>query len=97
MVTIGSLGTLTLNVMAMTGLARARDARVTLRRIPVTGTLLLAAAVVLRLLAGRIGDLRTLLFGAALCWAVAFALLLVLLARVPTRSPTPRAHLGPAD
>jgi uncharacterized protein involved in response to NO len=96
-VTVGSLGTLTLNVMAMTGLSRSRDASARLRRLPVAGTFLLAAAVALRVLAERAGDLRSLLLAAALCWAVAFALLFVLLIRVPTQ-PRPRgAHLGPAE
>ena len=83
-VTIGSLGTLTLNVMAMTALSRARGASAALRWLPVAGTPLLAAAVVLRLSAGSVGDYRARLLTAALCWAVAFALLFVLLVRAPT-------------
>jgi uncharacterized protein involved in response to NO len=92
-ITIGSLGTLTLNVMAMTALSRVRDASAALRRLPVVGTLLLAAAVALRLAAGRVGDLRTLLVAAAMCWAAAFALLFVLLlhARLQARPRHARA------
>lgn len=81
-ITIGSLGTLTLNVMAMTWLLRARrDPAST--RLPVVATLLLAVAAVVRVSAGA-GPLepRTMLVAASLCWSGAFAMLLVLLLRV---------------
>jgi uncharacterized protein involved in response to NO len=91
-ITIGSLGTLTLNVMAMTALSRVRDASEALRRLPVAGTLLLAVAVALRLPAGRVGDLRTLLVAAAICWAAAFALLFVLLLHARLQARPRHAH-----
>ena len=75
-ITIGSLGTLTLNVMAMTRL-------LTLRRAPPTsplalaGTLLLATALLLRVLAGT--TQTVMLAAAAACWSGAYALLLVVL------------------
>jgi uncharacterized protein involved in response to NO len=76
-ITIGSLGTLTLNVMAMTRL-------LTLRRPPastswpVYATLLLAAAVALRV-AGAYASSPTALVTAALCWSAAYAMLLPVL------------------
>jgi uncharacterized protein involved in response to NO len=80
-ITIGSLGTLTLNVMAMTRLLRARRSPAS-TRLPLFGTLLLGLATVLRVLAGYgAGDSRMLLVIASLCWSAAFALLLVLLLR----------------
>jgi uncharacterized protein involved in response to NO len=91
-VTIGSLGTLTLNVMSMTALSRARGASAALRWLPVAGTLLLAATVVLRLSAGSVGDYRAMLLTAAFFWAVAFALLFVLLVRAPTLQRAGRAR-----
>ncbi len=84
-ITVGGLGTLTLNVIAMTWLQRARrdPARA---RLPVWGTLLVAAATSARALAGLgMFDAQVLLLLAAACWGGAFALLLVLLARVPAR------------
>ncbi|MCL4802416.1 MAG: NnrS family protein [Burkholderiales bacterium] len=79
---IGALGTLTLNVMAATWLRKARrdPARA---RLPVWGTLLLAAAAPVRAFAGLgVGDPLALLWIAALLWSAAFALLLALFARV---------------
>jgi uncharacterized protein involved in response to NO len=71
-VTIGSLGTLTLNVMAMSWLLAARrdPAR---SRLTVAGTLLIAAAAVL-----RVSGFFT---AAALCWSAAYLLLLALFFR----------------
>lgn len=77
-ITVGSLGTLTLNVMAMTRLPHARRPA-WLRRLPVLATLLLAAATLLRVFAEAIPDTRAALIAAALCWSLAFALLLALL------------------
>jgi len=85
-ITVGSLGTLTLNVMAMTHL-------LTLRRTPpasrlaLVGTLLLGIATLSRVLAGYAGDIGPLLVAAA-CWSSAYALLLALLAiaRQPARA-----------
>jgi uncharacterized protein involved in response to NO len=76
-ITIGSLGTLTLNVMSMTRL-------LTLRRTPPSsrlalgGTLLLAIATLARALAGYAGDTIALIVAAS-CWSAAYALLLALL------------------
>ena len=91
-ITVGSLGTLTLNVMAMTWALKARQdpARA---RLPVWGTILVAAATLARVPAGfGVYDPRTLLLVASLCWSGAFALLLVLFARV--RAPVYPAQRG---
>ena len=83
-ITVGGLGTLTLNVMAMTTALKARrdPARA---RLPIWGTLLVGGATVARALAGVEGaQSQRLLLLAALCWSSAFALLLVEFAR-PTR------------
>jgi uncharacterized protein involved in response to NO len=85
-ITVGSLGTLTLNVMAMTQL-------LTLRRMPpasrlaLAGTLLLAIATLSRAFAGYSATIGPLVVAAA-CWSGAYALLLVLfsLARQPSRA-----------
>ena len=93
-ITVGGLGTLTLNVMAMMCLQRARQdpARA---RLPVWGTLLIAVATVARALAGLdVLDPRPLLLLASLCWSGAFGLLLVLLMRVRARPRRPEGH-GP--
>lgn len=86
-ITIGSLGTLTLNVMAMTWLLRARRNPAS-TRLPVIATLLLASATVLRVSAGA-GALEyaTMLLAASLCWSGAFALLVVLLLSVDANGP----------
>jgi uncharacterized protein involved in response to NO len=90
-ITIGSLGTLTLNVMAMTWLLRARR-NPSSTGMPVIATLLLALATVVRVFAGA-GPLepRTMLLIASLCWSGAFAMLLVLLLRVDASGPIVRA------
>jgi len=78
---VGGLGTLTLNVMAMTHMLKARTAP-SRARIPVYATLLVGAAAVVRATSGYgFGDYRTLLLTASLCWSGAFALLLWLLVR----------------
>lgn len=80
-ITVGSVGTLTLNVMAMTWMLKARRDP-SRSRVPVWGTLLLATATLLRVLADfAAGDAPALLLAAALCWGVAFALLAGLLWR----------------
>lgn len=81
LITVGGLGTLTLNVMAMTAMLKARlePARA---RIPVWGTLLIAAATLSRASAGEHAlAAPEWLWFAALCWSGAYALLLVLLIR----------------
>ncbi|HSN39334.1 MAG TPA: NnrS family protein, partial [Burkholderiales bacterium] len=81
-ITVGALGTLTLNVMVMTWTLKARQdpARA---RAPVWATLLVAAAALARALASLgVYDPLMLLRLAALCWSGAFALLLIRLIRV---------------
>ena len=82
LITVGGLGTLTLNVIAMTWLQRARK-NPSRARLPVWGTLLIAVATLARALAG-LGDFdpQPLLLLASSCWSGAFGLLLVLLMRV---------------
>jgi uncharacterized protein involved in response to NO len=75
-ITIGSLGTLTLNVMAMTRLLTLRRPPAG-TRWPLYGTLLLAAAVVLRI--ASVGSSAGLV-AAALCWSAAYLMVLPVLA-----------------
>lgn len=80
LITVGGIGTLTLNVMAMTAMLKAHlePARA---RIPVWGTLLVAAATLARACAGESALASPgWLWIAALCWSAAYAMLLVLLA-----------------
>ncbi len=85
LITVGALGTLTLNVMAMTWTLKAREdpAR---DRARVAATLLLAGATLARVLGG-VGafDPPGLYELAAILWAGAFALLLATLARIRLR------------
>lgn len=78
-ITVGSIGTLTLNVMAMTSTLRAhRDPGRS--RVPVWGTLLLGVATLLRVLSGLgVSAAPSLLLTAAACWSGAFILLAALL------------------
>jgi uncharacterized protein involved in response to NO len=81
-ITVGALGTLTLNVMVMTWTLKARQDP-SRARAPVWATLLIAAAALARALASLgVYDPLVLLQLAALCWSGAFALLLILLVRV---------------
>jgi uncharacterized protein involved in response to NO len=87
-ITVGALGTLTLNVMAMTWALKARQnpARASAR---VWATLFIAAAALARALASLgVHDTLLLLQFAALCWSSAFALLLILLVRARRREPS---------
>ena len=78
-ITVGALGTLTLNVMAMTWTLKARQDP-SRARVRVTATVLLGAAVLARVLAGlETLDPQTMLVIAAMLWSSAFALLLALL------------------
>jgi len=89
LITAGALGTLTLNVMAMTRMLKARrdPAR---SRVPGAGTALIALATVARALAASgTQSAEPLLALAALAWSAAFALLLVLIVRTPARPPHP--------
>ncbi|MBL8539065.1 MAG: NnrS family protein [Betaproteobacteria bacterium] len=82
LITVGALGTLTLNVMHMTWSLKARSnpAR---SPVPVWATLFVGIAALLRLLAGMgVGEPRALLLGASFCWSFAFVLLLVRLLRL---------------
>jgi uncharacterized protein involved in response to NO len=86
-ITVGGLGTLTWNVMAMTWTPKLRQGA---RRsyLPIWSTLLIAAATLARVLAGlQLYDPRALLLVASLCWSGAFAVLLLLLVllRAPIR------------
>lgn len=85
-ITIGSLGTLTLNVMALTW---ARQARVDPAgtRLTVWGTALIAAATLARAAADFPLDDRRIALGiAAACWSGAYALLLLRMASLPRRA-----------
>src|SRR5690606_9212177 len=65
-ITLGSLGTLTLNVMVMTHVLKARR-NPSCTRVPVWGTLLIGIATVLRVASGiGVGDYRLLLLMASL-------------------------------
>ena len=79
---VGALGTLTLNVMAMTWILKARQDP-SHARAPVWATILIGAAALARALASLgVYDPLVLLHLAALCWSGAFALLFILLVRV---------------
>lgn len=83
-VTIGALGTLTFNVMAGSWLLKARRPE-THRTALVSGTVLIAAATLLR----AIGEFHPpSLLAAAACWTVAYAILLgVFLANLKVPAP----------
>lgn len=86
-ITVGSLGTLTLNVMAMTWTLKARQdpSRAAVR---VAATILVGAAALARVLAGLgVFDPHVLFVLASMIWSSAFALLLLLLVRLRTGSP----------
>lgn len=81
-ITVGALGTLTLNVMVMTWTLKARQdpARA---RAPVLATIRIGAAALARALASLdVYDPLALLRLASLCWSGAFVLLLIRLVRV---------------
>ncbi|MEO8080369.1 MAG: NnrS family protein [Caldimonas sp.] len=88
---VAGLGTLTLNVMAMTATLKARQdpARA---RIPIWATFLIAAATLARVLAGVGVFPLQLLSLAAWCWSGAFAMLLVLLVRMARAASRVRAE-----
>jgi uncharacterized protein involved in response to NO len=84
-ITVGSIGTLTINVMALTWarLARRDPAR---ERLPLWATGLIALATVARVLADfGVADARVLLVAAAASWSAAYVLLIVLFTRGPRR------------
>ena len=81
-ITVGALGTLTLNVMAMTWTLKARQDP-SGASAPVWATILIGAAALARVAASLgVYDPLVLLQLASLGWSSAFALLLVLLVRV---------------
>lgn len=85
LITVGAIGTLTLNVMAMTRMLKARrdPAR---SRVPPVGTALIALATLSRAFAGSSAQAAApFLALAALAWSAAFALLLALMARTRAR------------
>ena len=95
-ITVGALGTLTLNVMAMTWTLKARQdpSRAAVR---VAATLLVGAGTLARVLAGLgMFDAQVLFVMASVFWSSAFALLLVLLVRLRDRRPA-GVHAGAAD
>jgi uncharacterized protein involved in response to NO len=81
-ITVGSIGTLTINVMALTWarLARRDPAR---ERLPVWATGLIALATGARVLADfGVADARLLLLVTAACWSAAYMLLIGMFARI---------------
>jgi uncharacterized protein involved in response to NO len=95
-ITVGALGTLTLNVMAMTWTLKARQdpSRAAAR---VAATILVGAAALARVLAGLRGlDPQELVVIASMLWSSAFALLLVLLVRLRCCTGCPRSR-SPGD
>ena len=81
LITVGAIGTLTINVMALTAarLARLDPARA---RLPVWATGLIALATLSRVLADGAEARTAMLWAAAALWAAAYALLLANLALV---------------
>ncbi len=81
-ITVGAIGTLTLNVMVMTWTLKARQ-NPSLARVPVWATILIGVAALARALANLdVYDSQTLLLLASLCWSSAFTLLLIHLVRI---------------
>lgn len=80
LITVGGIGTLTLNVMAMTALLKARRDP-SRARLPVWCTVLIGAATLCRAFAGPGFGQLALLEAAAALWSAAFGLLLVLRVR----------------
>ncbi|HET9651108.1 MAG TPA: NnrS family protein, partial [Usitatibacter sp.] len=91
LVTVGAIGTLTVNVMALTWLRLARrdPARAML---PVWGTALVAVAALARVAADLASARAPWLALAAASWSLAYVLLLVLFVRV--RRPPRRGHVA---
>ncbi len=83
-ITVGAIGTLTVNVMAMTWTLKARQ-NPSRARARVGATALVGVAALARVLAGLVVfDSRVLLLIASTAWSGAFALLFVLLVRLRT-------------
>ncbi len=93
-ITVGALGTLTLNVMAYTMLIRARLVPATQRTLP-AGTVLIGVAAVLRFGAAFADDHAVpMLAIAAACWALAFLAVFALLVRTSRQHRRPDLHRG---
>ena len=88
-ITIGSLGTLTLNVMALTRLLMLRRAPADTPHA-VQATILLAAATLLRIVAGVEGNAPWALYAASACWSGAYLLLFALLVSLARARPARR-------
>jgi uncharacterized protein involved in response to NO len=88
-ITIGSLGTLTLNVMALTRLLMLRRAPADTPRA-VQATILLAAATLLRIVAGVEGNAPWALYAASACWSGGYLLLFALLVSLARARPARR-------
>ena len=86
LVTVGAIGTLTINVMALTyaRLARRDASR---QALPVIATIAIAVSTVLRVLADVAGDRAVPLLAAAGFWSAAFVLLLIAFSRLRIESP----------
>ncbi len=94
-ITVGGIGTLTLNVMAMTSMLKARQDP-SRARLPLWSTLLIAGATLARALAGvGVAPSQALLNLAALCWSGAFGLLLMQLMRTARASSRARGNPAP--
>jgi uncharacterized protein involved in response to NO len=86
-ITVGVLGTLTLNVMAMMWTLKARPDP-SRARVRIGATILVGTAALARVLAGLgVFDPQVLLVIASTAWSGAFALLLVFLVRLRTHTP----------
>lgn len=94
-ITVGSLGTLTLNVMATTWALKARANPAHDARLRIGSTVLIGIATLARALAGLAAfDPQVLLGIAATAWSAAFALLLVFFARLRTAPAALERHQG---
>ncbi|WP_220635340.1 NnrS family protein [Georgfuchsia toluolica] len=90
-ITVGALGTLTLNVMAMTWTLKARQDP-SRARVRIGATILIGTAVLARELAAL--DPQPLLVIASMIWSSAFVLLLIFFVRLHSRAPAanPEPH-----
>ncbi|MBK8742769.1 MAG: NnrS family protein, partial [Betaproteobacteria bacterium] len=94
-ITIGSLGTLTLNVMATSWVLKARAGPAHQARLRVGATALVGGATLARALADfAVFDRQLLLLFAATAWTGAFGLLLLMFALVRPQPRTRRDEPG---
>lgn len=95
LITVGALGSFTLNVMLNTMLLKARLPREE-QRLPLRATACIALAALLRAAAAFAGaDAQTLLILATACWSAGFAAALVLILRCVRRAAA-RTRAAPA-